>query len=61
VLMYFDRATRLDVLARIAEIMAPDGVLALGDSEVAEGKMFGASADGPGIYSKARSLLARAG
>jgi chemotaxis protein methyltransferase CheR len=61
VLMYFDRATRLDVLARIAEIMAPDGLLVLGENEAPEGKLFGAYADGPGIYSKSRPLLARAG
>jgi chemotaxis protein methyltransferase CheR len=61
VLMYFDRATRLDVLARIAEIMAPDGLLVLGENEVPEGKLFGACADGPGIYSKSRPLMARAG
>jgi chemotaxis protein methyltransferase CheR len=61
VLMYFDRATRLDVLARTAETMAPDGILVLGDNEVPEGKAFSACADGPGIYSRGRSLLARVG
>src|SRR5580692_2933732 len=61
VLMYFDRATRLDVLARIAETMAPDGLLVLGESETAEGKAFGESAEGHGIYAKSRALLARAG
>jgi chemotaxis protein methyltransferase CheR len=61
VLMYFDRATRLDVLARIAEIMAPDGLLVLGDNEIPEGKLFGQSIDGPWIYAKRRSLLARVG
>jgi len=61
VLMYFDRATRLDVLARIAETMAPDGLLILGENEVAEGKAFGESPDGPWIYTKGRALLARVG
>lgn len=60
VLMYFDRATRLDVLARIAETMAPDGLLVLGENEAPEGKLFSACAEGPWIYSKDRSLLARA-
>jgi chemotaxis protein methyltransferase CheR len=61
VLMYFDRATRLDVLARTAEAMAPDGFLALGENEVPEGKLFGACADAPGIYSRSFATLARAG
>jgi chemotaxis protein methyltransferase CheR len=60
VLMYFDRATRLDVLARIAETMAPDGLLILGENEAPEGKLFSESADGPWIHARARSLLARA-
>jgi chemotaxis protein methyltransferase CheR len=59
VLMYFDRATRLDVLARIAETMATDGLLVLGDNEAPEGKAFSENADGPWIYSRPRSLLAR--
>jgi chemotaxis protein methyltransferase CheR len=61
VLMYFDRATRLDVLARVAETMAPDGLLVLGENEIPEGKLFGECADGPGIYSRSRPLLARVG
>src|ERR1700684_1843169 len=36
VLMYFESATRVDVLARIADTMAPDGVLLLGDNETPE-------------------------
>ncbi|HVW75687.1 MAG TPA: protein-glutamate O-methyltransferase CheR [Rhizomicrobium sp.] len=61
VLMYFDRATRLDVLGRIAETMAPDGFLVLGESEIPEGKTFSPCADEPWIYTKGRPLLARAG
>jgi chemotaxis protein methyltransferase CheR len=61
VLMYFDRATRLDVLGRIAETMAPDGFLVLGESEIPEGKAFSPCADEPWIYTKGRSLLARTG
>jgi chemotaxis protein methyltransferase CheR len=61
VLMYFDRATRLDVLSRIAETMAPDGLLVLGANEAPEGKIFAESADGPWIYARNRALLARTG
>jgi len=60
VLLYFDRATRLDVLTRTAEAMAPDGVLVLGENESPEGKLFVERADAPGIYAKGRPLLARA-
>jgi chemotaxis protein methyltransferase CheR len=59
VLIYFDRATRLDVLARTAEAMAPDGFLVLGESEAPEGKLF-SECVGPWIYAKGRSLLASA-
>lgn len=61
VLLYFDRAMRLNVLTRIAEAMAPDGLLVLGENEVPECKVFSTCAEGPRIYTKARSLLARAG
>ncbi|HEY2007914.1 MAG TPA: protein-glutamate O-methyltransferase CheR [Rhizomicrobium sp.] len=60
VLMYFDRSTRLDVLTRLAEVMAPDGLLVLGANEVPEGKLFGENPDGRGIYYKSRSVLVRA-
>jgi chemotaxis protein methyltransferase CheR len=60
VLLYFDRGTRLDVLTRTAEAMAPDGVLVLGENESPEGKLFSECADAPRIYGKARPLLARA-
>jgi len=60
VLLYFDRVTRLDVLARTAEAMAPDGILVLGENESPEGKLFNECADGPSIYTKGRPLLARA-
>jgi chemotaxis protein methyltransferase CheR len=60
VLMYFDSATRVDVLARIAETMAPDGVLLLGENETPERAGFQPSPDGPGIYVKARAAVLRA-
>ncbi|HEY0267032.1 MAG TPA: protein-glutamate O-methyltransferase CheR [Rhizomicrobium sp.] len=59
VLMYFDRATRLDVLARMADAMMQDGVLLLGETETAESPAFSESGDGDGIYVKGRAALAR--
>ncbi len=35
VLIYFDAATRQDVLARLAEVLATDGLLVLGPTEIA--------------------------
>jgi len=60
VLMYFDLALRADVLERMAETMAPDGVLFLGEHEEAS-RAFEASGDGPGIYVRKRAALSRAG
>jgi chemotaxis protein methyltransferase CheR len=54
VLMYFDAATRADVLERMADSMAPDGVLLLGENEVPDIAAFKTSADGPGFYVKNR-------
>jgi chemotaxis protein methyltransferase CheR len=59
VLMYFDLALRADVLERMAETMAPDGVLFLGENEEAS-RAFVASGDGPGIYFRKRAALSRA-
>jgi chemotaxis protein methyltransferase CheR len=61
VLLYFDRAMRLNVLTRIAEAMAPDGFLVLGENEVPEGKAFSAGADGQWIYAKTHASLVRTG
>ncbi len=60
VLMYFDPSTRMDVLARMADAMAPDGVLLLGETEMPEGAVFQPSGDGEGIYTRGRAALARA-
>jgi chemotaxis protein methyltransferase CheR len=60
VLMYFDAASRTNVLERLGEAMAADGLLLLGENEVVEGSGFWPSPDGPGIYSRERALLARA-
>jgi chemotaxis protein methyltransferase CheR len=59
VLMYFDASSRSDMLGRIADTLAPDGVLFLGEHEVA-GRAFEASGDGPGIYTRKRAPLLRA-
>ena len=60
VLMYFDSATRTDVLGRIADCLAPDGALLLGENETPERAGFQPSLDGPGIYLKSRAALLRA-
>jgi chemotaxis protein methyltransferase CheR len=60
VLMYFDPAIRVDVLERIADSMAPDGVLLLGENETAERAGFQSSPDGQGIYVKSRAAALRA-
>lgn len=60
VLMYFDPAIRGDVLERIAETMRADGVLLVGEHEMA-GRAFEESGEGPGIYARKRLLLSRAG
>ena len=59
VLMYFDPATRGDVLERIADSMAPDGVLLLGENETADRAGF---QSGPVscIYVKTRAAALRA-
>jgi chemotaxis protein methyltransferase CheR len=59
VLMYFELASRGDVLERMAETMAADGVLFLGEHEEAS-RAFAASGDGPGIYFRKRAALSRA-
>jgi chemotaxis protein methyltransferase CheR len=57
VLMYFDAATRANVLARLAETLSDDGVLVLGETESADG---GFVSDGAGIYAKPHAAVARA-
>jgi chemotaxis protein methyltransferase CheR len=59
VLIYFDGATRQSVLERIADTMAPHGVLALGETEDASalGGLF--QERGPGIHVRAKALAPR--
>jgi len=61
VLMYFDTATRLDVLDRIADTMTPDGLLLLGENEMPGRAGFAPSAEGPGFYAKSRATILRLG
>jgi len=52
VLIYFDQATKIDVLARIARITEPDGILALGAAETVVGltDVFKPLVDRRGLY-----------
>jgi chemotaxis protein methyltransferase CheR len=59
VLMYFDAATRADVLARMADSMAADGVLLLGENEAPDSAAFKPSPDGQGFYVKSRAGFTR--
>jgi chemotaxis protein methyltransferase CheR len=59
VLMYFDAATRADVLARLSDSMAEDGVLLLGENETPDSAAFRPSPDGPGLYVKSRATCTR--
>ncbi|MDE2181523.1 MAG: protein-glutamate O-methyltransferase CheR [Alphaproteobacteria bacterium] len=65
VLMYFDQKTRLSVIDRIADILAPDGALLVGPAESVAGVGVGFTPveNAPGLFYKARpvQLLRRAG
>jgi chemotaxis protein methyltransferase CheR len=61
VLMYFEAATRADVLMRLADTLAPDGLLVLGENETAGHTSFQPSTHGPEFYVKSRLLLSQAG
>jgi len=56
VLMYFDRAAKASVLERIADTLAPDGLLLLGEAETTEplSNLFTESGDGVNARSGAR-------
>ncbi len=57
VLIYFDQATKADVLKRVAEVLAPDGYLLLGAAETVVGVSdhFQPLADRQGLYVPIRS------
>ena len=57
VLMYFDQATKHDVLGRLVNALAPDGYLVLGSAEtvLGSGKRLEPLVNTRGIYVKARA------
>jgi len=59
VLIYFDGATRASVLEHIADVMAPEGVLGLGDAEAAPKNLFYLLPGGDGVYGKAKAAMPR--
>jgi len=59
VLMYFDAATRADVLERMADSMAVDGVLLLGENEVPGIAAFKACPSDRSFYIKNRARFTR--
>jgi chemotaxis protein methyltransferase CheR len=59
VLMYFDAAGRAGILERMADSMAADGVLLLGENEIPDIAAFRPSPDGPGFYVKNRATFTR--
>jgi len=60
VLMYFDRAAKASVLERMADTLAADGLLLLGETETVDPliNVF-AMAGGDGIYARNRAPVAR--
>ena len=58
VLIYFDGATQTSILERIADVLAPEGVLCLGDAEAAPKTLF-QSLTGNGIYSRRKTTQPR--
>lgn len=59
VLLYFDHASRQAVLERMAETLAPDGVLLLGDTETADVGTLHEVTGIDGVYARTRAPLAR--
>jgi len=61
VLIYFDSATKASVLERIADTMAPGGVLVLGETEMTPSlkNLFSEIPGGGGIYAKAQAAMPR--
>jgi chemotaxis protein methyltransferase CheR len=58
VLIYFDAATQSSVLQRMADVLAPEGVLCLGDAEAAPKTLF-QPLPGNGIYAKVKTVQPR--
>lgn len=61
VLMHLDRATRVDVLERLAETLEPGGVLVLGDAEAAlpPASLYREMPGLPGFFTRAGAQLVR--
>jgi chemotaxis protein methyltransferase CheR len=61
VLIYFDGATKSAVLERIADTMAPEGLLVLGETETIPplAGLFHECAGGEGVYAKAKIAAPR--
>ena len=61
VLIYFDGATKSAVLERIADTMAPEGLLVLGETETVQplAGLFSEWPGGSGIYAKADAAMPR--
>jgi chemotaxis protein methyltransferase CheR len=59
VLIYFDGATKASVLERMADVLAPHGVLALGEAETAPSSLFTALPGGPGLYAGSKTVQPR--
>nr|WP_249792396.1 protein-glutamate O-methyltransferase CheR [Bradyrhizobium sp. BRP22] len=63
VLIYFDQETKTDIFARLAKMLEPDGVLALGAAESVVGitSVFKPYPDRRGLYCLGTASVARAG
>ena len=59
VLMHFDRGQRLSVLERMAETLAPDGVLVLGETETADTSLYQELPGSAGLYTRAKAQVTR--
>ena len=63
VLMHFDRAVRASVLERFGDVLAPHGVLFLGDAESVQGlsDLYQEIPGGNGIYGRVSAPVTRLG
>lgn len=61
VLIHLDRAQRLSILERLAETLAPDGMLVLGETETAQPftALYREMPGAPGFYAKASAQVTR--
>jgi len=59
VLMYFDRTAKASVLERVADTLAPDGFLLLGDTETTEPLPNLFTEAGDGVYARSSARVAR--